>query len=125
MTYFLLECAAERHDLKHWTVHLSNGKTIPVEQHPIHNEHEWAWKVDNQIFSGDESAVRYLKRLIAEKLTGKRNLPYSKGEVPHICGVNGAACRAPGRCNTALCDRCPVADQFFADRDGVVLIYAS
>lgn len=125
MTYFLLECAAERHDLKHWTVHLPNGKTIPVEQRPIHNEKEWAWKVDDQIFSGDESALRYLKKLITEKQTGKRILPYSMGEVPYICGVNGAACRAPGRCNTLLCDRCPVADQFFADRDGVELIYAS
>ena len=74
--------------------------------------------------SKEEYALQYLKTLVAEKLTGKRILFHKKYEVPAICGVNGAACRARGECNRALCDRCPVAEQFFADRDGVELIYA-
>lgn len=38
-----------------------------------------------------------------------------------ICGY---ACRFPGKCNSALCSDCPVAEAFFAERDGVELVYA-
>lgn len=124
MTSFLLECAADSLDQSHWTIKLSNGKTIEVKKNPTHDGKIWGWKVDTQIFSQDETALRYLKKLITEKLTGKRIIFHERYSVPTICGVNGAACRAPGQCNTALCLGCPVAEQFFADRDGVELIYA-
>lgn len=65
-----------------------------------------------------------LKRIVSEKLTGKRIILHAKGQVPEICGVDGRACRCPGKCNSGLCYQCPVADKFFADRDGVELIYA-
>lgn len=57
----------------------------------------------------------------AEKLTGKRILLHKKREKPDICGY---ACRFPGKCNSALCSDCPVAEAFFAERDGVELVYA-
>ena len=38
--------------------------------------------------------------------------------------MNGAACRCPGKCNSMICTACPVAEKFFADRDGVELVYA-
>ena len=115
---------AEVLDEKHWMIHLSNGDEIPVEKDPEHYGSRWGWKIGTQIFSDDKTALRYLERLVTEKLTGKRIVLHAKGEVPEICGVNGAACRAPGECNRALCSRCPVAEKFFADRDGVELVYA-
>ena len=115
---------AEVLDEKHWMIHLSNGAEIPVEKDPEHYGSRWGWKIGTQIFSDDKTALRYLERLVTEKLTGKRIVLHAKGEVPEICGVNGAACRAPGECNRALCSRCPVAEKFFADRDGVELVYA-
>lgn len=59
--------------------------------------------------------------LVAEKLTGKRIILHKKREKPDICGY---ACRFPGKCNSALCSDCPVAEAFFAERDGVELVYA-
>lgn len=115
---------AEKVGEKLYIIHLSNGKDIIVEKDPEHNGYTWAWKVDNQIFSYDDYALSYLKTIIAEKLTGKRIIFHAKKEVPNICGVDGKACRAKGRCNTALCCSCPVAEKFEADRDGVELIYA-
>ena len=109
---------------KLWRVCLSNGKCFDVWKEPEYNGRIWAWCVETQYFDKEEYALQYLKTLVAEKLTGKRILFHRKYEVPAICGVNGAACRARGECNRALCDRCPVAEQFFADRDGVELIYA-
>lgn len=67
------------------------------------------------------NALNYLKKLVAEKLTGKRILLHKKREKPDICGY---ACRFPGKCNSALCSDCPVAEAFFAERDGVELVYA-
>lgn len=115
---------AEKVSEKVYLIHLSNGEKVLVEKDPIHNGGQWAWKVDNQIFGKDDYALRYLKQLIGEKLTGKRFVFRAKGRVPEICGVDGCACRAPGKCNRALCEGCPVADAFFAKRDGVELIYA-
>lgn len=106
------------------TITLSNGLTITVAKGPMLNGHQWAWKVGDQYFSKDRYAEDYLKRLITEKLTGKRILLRSRGEAPDICGIEGCACRSPGQCNTALCSNCPVADDFFAARDGVELVYA-
>lgn len=107
-----------------WTIHLSNGEDIPIEKAPVHNGSVWAWRIGSQVFGKDEYAYRYLRTLVTEKLTGKRIIFHAKKEVPDICGIEGRACRHPGECNTALCDDCPVAEKFFADRDGVELIYA-
>lgn len=99
---------AEVLDEKHWMIHLSNGAEIPVEKDPEHYGSRWGWKIGNQIFSDDKTALWYLERLVTEKLTGKRIVLHA----------------APGECNRALCSRCPVAEKFFADRDGVELVYA-
>lgn len=107
-----------------YSIPLSNGKEIKIIEHPILNGSEWDWKVDSQYFSVDKFACKYLKRLISEELTGKRIIYRAKGTCPDICGTDGSACRAPGECNRALCDRCPVAEAFFAERDGAELIYA-
>ena len=115
---------AEQVNEKKYIIHLSNGKTIEVEKDPECNGEIWVWRVDGSIFSKDEYAFDHLKTVVYEKLTGKRIIYHSKREVPDICGVNGAACRAKGKCNTALCSFCPVAEKFEADRDGVELIYA-
>lgn len=115
---------AEALSEKQWMIHLSNGAEITVEKEPEYNGSTWSWKIGEQYFSKDEYALDYLKRLVSEKLTGKRVIFHEKREVPCICGVDGAACRHPGECNTALCSDCPVAEKFFADRDGVELIYA-
>ena len=119
-TYF----NAEQINEKIFIIHLSNGKEIRVEKEPEHNGSIWGWKVDNQVFDREDYALSYLKKLVAEKLTGKRIIHHRKMEVPVICGVNGAACRSPGKCNLALCWGCPVAEKYFADRDGVELVYA-
>jgi len=115
---------AEAIDEKRWIIHLSNGAEIAVEKEPEHNGSTWEWKIGTQVFSKEEFARSYLKTLVMEKLTGKRVIFHKKREVPMICGVDGRACRHPGKCNTALCSDCPVAEKFFADRDGVELIYA-
>lgn len=107
-----------------FVIRLSNGKRIAVEKEPEHNGEIWAWKVDGQYFDADRYALDYLKRLVTEKLTGKRILFHAKQPVPDICGVDGTGCRAKGECNTVLCSDCPVAEKFFADRDGVELVYA-
>ena len=115
---------AEEIEPKVFQVTLSNGQTIIVRKDVIHNGTEWLWRVDTQLFSKDKWAKNYLKRLIAEKLTGIRIIHRARGKAPEICGIEGRACRAPGECNRALCNFCPVADSFFAERDGVKLIYA-
>ena len=115
---------AEALDEKRWIIHLSNGKTIAVEKEPEYNGQTWEWRIDGQVFGKDGYALDYLKRLVAEKLTGKRIILHQKRKVPEICGIEGRACRHPGECNTMLCSDCPVAEKFFADRDGVELVYA-
>ena len=98
---------------------------IKAGEQPAYGKRTFAWKVDGQYFSNDASALSYLDRLIAEKLTGKRIIYHAKQSVPEICGAGGAACRAQGEYNHALCYDCPVAEAFFAQRDGVELIYAT
>lgn len=115
---------AEQVDERHYLIHLSNGKEIEVESRPMYDWKPWAWRVGTQIFDNEAYAVGYLKQLIAEKVTGKRIILHAKQDVPEICGVNGAACRCPGKCNSMICTACPVAEKFFADRDGVELVYA-
>lgn len=114
---------------KLWIVNGINDKTkqewsFLVEQDPIASDgSEWAWKIDTQYFSWDKWAFDYMKKLIQEKETGIRVINHPKQKVPEICGVNGAACRHPNKCNTMLCSDCPVAEEFFAKRDGVTLQY--
>lgn len=120
---------AEKISEKIFIVHLSNGKEIRVEKDAEYvnetgKKSTWMWKIDEQLFDKDEYALNYLKKLLVEKLTGKRIILHSKRNAPDICGVDGRACRARGKCNTALCSYCPVAEKFFADQDGVELIYA-
>lgn len=113
-------------DGKHFKIVLSNGKSFSVEREAISEGSDvvWDWKIDTQYFNDGNYARTYLDRLIAEKLTGKRVIYREKKPVPEICGIEGAACRSPGKCNTMLCSNCPVAENFFADRDGVELVYA-
>ena len=121
---------AEKVEENKWIIHLSNGAEIPVEKNPVDDRgNVWGWRIGKAFWSGgnklkDEWARRYLEELIAEKLTGKRIIYHARKEVPMICGIDGAACRCKGECNSALCSDCPVAEKFFADRDGVELIYA-
>lgn len=127
MMWYLLDSIAlnpERVAEDTYMIRLSNGAEITVVEHPEHNGNVWAWKVDTQIFSDDWGATSYLKKLIYEKLTSKRIIYHAKKEVPDICGTNGAGCRNKGKCNRALCSHCPVAEAFFAEQDGVELIYA-
>ena len=122
----ILSIEAKQISDKQYIVELSGGKTIAIEKDPEHNGSTWAWKIDTQIFSKEESAERYLKKLIEEKTTGLRKLDHSKQQAPEICGGgDGPACRRPGECNRMLCSNCPVAEKFFADRDGVTLVYAA
>ena len=115
---------AEKLSEKTYRINLSNGKEIVVKEHPSYNGGVWAWQVESQIFSNDDDALCYLERLIGEKLTGKRIIYHAKSEVPNICGVDGRGCRSVGSYNKAGCSRCPVAEAYFAERDGVELIYA-
>lgn len=124
MKMFLENMDAKKDDSNAYIISLSNGKTITVQANVIHNGSTWDWKVDNQVFSNEVYALKYLQRLITEKLTGVRIIFHIKRAVPVICGVDGKACRAPGECNRALCLGCPVAEAFFAERDGVKLVYA-
>lgn len=63
-----------------YIIHLSNGKEIEVTERPVHNGNVWDWKVDSQVFDTDNYALNYLKKLVAEKLTGKRILLHKKRE---------------------------------------------
>ena len=63
-----------------YIIHLSNGKEIEVTERPVHNGNVWDWKVDSQVFDTDNYALNYLKKLVAEKLTGKRILLHNKVE---------------------------------------------
>ena len=122
----ILSIEAKQISDKQYIIELSGGKTIAIEKDPEYNGSTWAWKIDTQIFSKEDSAERYLKKLIGEKTTGLRILDHPKQQAPEICGGgDGPACRRPGECNRMLCSNCPVAEKFFADRDGVTLVYAA
>lgn len=82
----------------------------------------WKWLVDGQYFDSDKFAAKYLLRRIEEIRTGIRTFDHEKQAVPDICGVEGRACRHPNACNSALCSHCPVAEEFFAKRDGILTL---
>ena len=82
----------------------------------------WKWLVDGQYFDSDKFAAKYLLRRIEEIRTGIRTFDHEKQAVPDICGVEGRACRHPNTCDSALCSHCPVAEEFFAKRDGILAL---
>lgn len=82
----------------------------------------WKWLVDGQYFDSDRFAAKYLLRRIEEIRTGVRTFDHEKQAVPDICGVEGRACRHPNACNSALCSHCPVAEEFFAKKDGILAL---
>lgn len=125
MLQTLLDLGANEISKGHYVITTQNNVAINVEKDVEHNGNIWAWKVETQIFSKDDWAANYLKKIIAEKITGIRIINRKRGTVPDICGIEGAACRQPGKCDRMLCSHCPVAEKFFADRDGVRLIYAA
>ena len=80
----------------------------------------WTWKIDTQFFEKDNWAARYLMRRIQEKITGIRYIKHKKGTVPSICW---GTCRHPEQCNTMLCSDCPIAETFWAKREGIRMLY--
>lgn len=120
----VLSIGAKKTSENHYYITLTNNAKITIEKDTEYNGSMWAWKIENQIFSKDKYAEDYLKKLIAEKLTGTRIIYHKEKQVPEICGINGAACRHPRECNTMLCSNCPIALKFFADRDNVKLVYS-
>lgn len=104
-------------------IRLVNGKIITVEEEPEYNGSLWEYSVDGQYFSEFGHACDYLHRLIAEKISGVRYIYHQERAIPNICG-NESCCRHKNKCNTMLCSDCPVAEKFFAERDGVTLVYA-
>lgn len=104
-------------------LNLANGKHIEVCYVPDGKHPGFDIRIDNQYFSCKDYADIYLTRLIYEKLTGRRIITHAKREVPQICGINGAACRNKA-CTSALCNRCPIAEEHFAQMDRAELIYA-
>lgn len=104
-------------------LNFANGEHIEVCSVPDGKHPGFDIRIDNQYFPRKDYADIYLASLVYEKLTGKRIITYAKREVPQICGINGAACRNKA-CTSALCNRCPVAEEHFAQMDRAELIYA-
>ena len=106
-----------RDEKMNWEIHVY--KNVPYPD----NGTVFPWKEKTQFFDHDCWAKKYLLRLIDEKKTGIRKIYHKRRIPPEICGFEGRACRSPGKCNTMLCTDCPIAEDFFAERDGVVLQY--
>ena len=127
MEYILMDMGAERITDDLYVFHLTNGKMLEAER-LSHDDRDYdLWKIGNTPladFGGVSVCRRVVERIVREQYTGQRIIPRKKGTIPEICGIEGRACRAPGECNRALCMYCPIADKFFADRDGVELVYA-
>lgn len=127
MEYILESMGAERITDDLYVFHLSNGKILEAER-LSHDDGDYdLWEIGNTPLAdmGEVSVCRrVVERIVQEQYTGQRIIPRKKGKIPEICGIEGRACRAKGECNRALCMWCPVADKFFADRDGVELVYA-
>lgn len=103
-------------------VSLCNNTSIRIEKNVEYNGNIWGYKIETQYFDREKDALYYLHNLIIEKMTGIRFILHVKREVPTICST-ADGCRHKGHCNTALCYDCPIAEQFFAERDGVSLVY--
>lgn len=133
----VLNAYGEKTDKNLWSVRVKNAakgdsnatRLISVASDVLyHAEGEasgtsrWKWLVDGQYFDSDKFAAKYLLRRIEEIRTGVRTFDHEKQAVPDICGVEGRACRHPNACNSALCSHCPVAEEFFAKRDGILTL---
>ncbi len=103
-------------------IRLINGEVITVETGVEISEIKWDYIINGYKFNNLFYARDYLHTLICEKMSGIRHIYHRKGDAPQLCGY-GKACRSKGECDTALCTDCPVAEQFFAERDGVKLEY--
>lgn len=112
-------------DTNLFEVRLINGKSIRIERQAKYGNDIYYCKIDSQYFTSFHPARTYLHQLILEKISCYRMIYHRKQTVPEICGVNGSACRAKGECNRALCTNCPVAEEFFAEKDGVKLMYVT
>lgn len=128
MEYILEGLGAERISDDLYVFHLTNGKMLEAERlsHDDGCDYD-VWMLGGTPIAdtGDDHILRkFVERRLMEQYTGRRILLRKKGKIPEICGVDGRACRAPGECNRALCMYCPIADKFFAERDGVELVYA-
>lgn len=127
MEYILESMGAERISDDLYVFHLTNGRMLEAKR-LSHDDGDYdLWEIGNTPLAdlGDDHILRkFIERRLMEQYTGQRILPRKKGKVPEICGIEGRACRAKGECNRALCMWCPVADKFFADRDGLELVYA-
>lgn len=99
-------------------IKLRNGDKIKVQKI---SKNEYIINESKYSFSFN-TAHRYIRTLIQEKETGIRYIYHPKGTPPEICGVNGSACRNL-ECNSALCNCCPIAEQYFANKDNVRLEY--
>ena len=128
MKELLRELNAESIESKHFLVGSTDEKNpwiLDIEEKPFHNDQEWEWKVDGQIFSEDHYAASYLKRRIRENRTGIRIIYNDDPQFPLICG-DGSDCRYELRgCFSMLCSSCPKADKIEADKDGLVIEYRS
>ena len=112
---------------KKFRVSLTTGSKddIIIRKNVVMSGITFKWFVEDQAFSKSSYAKRYLKQLIIERVSGYRVLMRKRQSIPEICGVGGSACRAPNKCNTNLCSSCcPIAENFFATRDGVNIRYA-
>ena len=131
----VLNAYGEKADKNLWSVRVKDAakgdsnatRLISVASDVIYHEDSeetgtsrWKWLVDGQHFDSDKFAAKYLLRRIEEIRTGVRTFDHEKQAVPDICGVEGRACRHPNACNSALCSHCPVAEKFFAKRDGIL-----
>lgn len=121
----VLGVPAEKIADRWYLIRLVNGRTIEVIEAPTTDTGaRFAWQIAGQYWQDSDGAWDYLRRVIAERTTGVRVIAHPRREAPTICGANGIGCRCPGKCNTALCQGCPVAEEFEARRDGVRLVYA-
>ena len=97
--------------------------TLDIEEKPLRDGEEWEWKIDGQIFSKNDCAVRYLKRRIEENRIGIRIIYNDDPQFPLICG-DGSDCRYELRgCFSMLCSSCAKANKIEADKDGLVIEY--
>lgn len=131
---------AKRNSYKTWEVFsLDNDnqwsftvtEDCPYEHDEKHDV--WDWRIDKQYFNCTEYAVKYLYKLISEKVSHIRIIHHLRHEVPDCCGCEefllkhshdswGCKYQTTGR-ESMLCSDCPIAEEINAKRDGVMLQY--
>ena len=124
MFMFLDDISAEFENNNECRVRLSNGlNDIIVKTNVAVDGTTFKWHIDGQGFDDSYSAKEYLEQLIFEKVSGVRVILHKRLSIPEICGKDGIECRAPN-CDEPFCVNCPLAEEFFAKRDKVILKYA-